>query len=149
MLLCYDDEEAWEKAGEAAHGEAMQEAVRLTHEIDARGQYLVASPLHPVSKATSVRVRRGKRLVTDGPFAETREILGGFYLIDVPDLDEAIRIAGRHPGARLGTVEIRPLREIEGLPRTKQIGNHESSPAGAAPGGEQRKRPKRSKGESR
>jgi hypothetical protein len=149
MLLCYDDEKAWEKAGEAAHGEAIQEAVRLTHEIDARGQYLVASPLHPVSKATSVRVRGGKRLVTDGPFAETREILGGFYLIDVPDLDEAIRIAGRHPGARLGTVEIRPLREIEGLPRTTQTENHESPPAGAAPGVEQRKRSKRSKGESR
>jgi hypothetical protein len=116
MLLCYDDEQAWQELGSAALREAMQEAVQLTHEIDARGQYRLASPLHPVSTATSVRVRNGKRVVTDGPFAETREQLGGFYLIDVKDLNEAIRIAERHPGARLGTVEIRPLVEIPGLP---------------------------------
>ena len=117
MLLCYDDEQAWEKLGPPVLREAMQEAVQLTHEIDARGQYLLASPLHPVSTATSVRVRNGKRVVTDGPFAETREQLGGFYLIDVKDLNEAIRIAERHPGARLGTVEIRPIVEIPGLPQ--------------------------------
>ena len=116
MLLCYDDEQAWEKAGKAALEEAMDEAVQLTHEINAKGQYLAAAPLHPVSSATSVRVRDGKRLVTDGPFAETREVLGGYYLIDVENLDEAIRIAERHPGARLGTVEIRPVMEIPGLP---------------------------------
>src|SRR5687768_2423057 len=107
MLLCYDDDEAWEQAGQEALEEAMQEAVQLTHEINAKGQYIEAAPLEPVSTATSVRVRDGKRLVTDGPFAETREVLGGYYLIDVPSLDEAIRIAQRHPGARLGTVEIR------------------------------------------
>jgi hypothetical protein len=116
MLLCYDDEQAWNNLGQAAHREAMAEAVQLTHEIDARGQYLLASPLHPVSTATSVRVRNGKRIVTDGPFAETNEQLGGFYLIDVKDLNEAIRIAERHPGARLGTVEVRPVVEIPGLP---------------------------------
>jgi hypothetical protein len=116
MLLCYDDERAWEDAGKAAHREAIDEAVRLTHELDAKGQYVMASPLHPVSTATSVRVRDGKPLVTDGPFAETREQLGGFYLIDVPDLDEAIRIAQRHPGARVGAVEIRPVMQIPGLP---------------------------------
>ena len=116
MLLCYDDEQAWQRAGEVALREAMQEAVQLCHEIDAKGQYLRAAPLHPVATATSVRVRDGKRLVTDGPFAETREQLGGFYLIEAKDLDEAIAIAARHPGARLGTVEIRPVREIEGLP---------------------------------
>ena len=116
MLLCYDDDQAWDEAGEAALREAMQEAVQLTHEIDAKGQYVTAAPLHPVSTATSVRVREGKRLVTDGPFTETREHLGGFYLIDVSDLDEAIRIAERHPGARHGTVEIRPVMELEGLP---------------------------------
>ena len=119
MLLCYDDDQAWERAGEKALREAMQEAVQLTHEIDAKGQYRAAAPLHPVSMATSVRVRDGKRLVTDGPFTETREHLGGFYLIDVPDLDEAIRIAERHPGARLGTVEIRPVMELAGLPPTR------------------------------
>jgi hypothetical protein len=118
MLLCYDDEQAWEQAGEAALQQAMQEAVQLTHQIDARGQYVIAAPLHTVSTATSIRVRNGKTLVTDGPFAETHEILGGFYLIDVPDLDEAIRIARQHPGVRLGTVEIRPVMELAGLPKS-------------------------------
>ncbi len=117
MLLCYDDERAWERVGEEALGAARDEAVQLCHEIKARGQYLLASPLHSVSTATSVRVRNGKPLVTDGPFAETREQLGGFYLIDVKDLNEAISIAARHPGARLGTVEIRPVVELPGLPK--------------------------------
>jgi len=116
MLLCYDDEQAWRQAGEPALRAAQAEAVQLTHEIDARGQYLLASPLHPVATATSVRVRNGKRLVTDGPFAETNEQLGGFYLIDLKDMNEAIRIAERHPGARLGTVEVRPVVELPGLP---------------------------------
>jgi hypothetical protein len=87
LLLCYDDEAAWQEAGEAAHRAAMQEAVQLTHQLHAKGQYRTAAPLHPVSMATSVRVRNGKTLVTDGPFAETREVLGGFYLIDVPNLE--------------------------------------------------------------
>jgi len=113
MLLCYDDEAAWQRAGKAAHQAAMQEAVELCHEINAKGQYLRAAPLHPVATATSVRVRDGKRLVTDGPFAETREVLGGFYLIDVPSLDDAIAIASRHPGAPVGTVEIRPVIELD------------------------------------
>jgi len=118
MLLCYDDEQAWDRAGQAALHDAMQEAVQLTHELSAKGQYRIAAPLHPVATATSVRVRDGKRLVTDGPFAETREVLGGFYLIDVENLDEAIAIAQRHPGARLGTVEIRPVMELAGLPQS-------------------------------
>jgi len=116
MLLCYDDEKIWEKAGEAAMQQAMSEAVRLAHELDVNGQYVLAAPLHSTSAATSVRVRDGKRLVTDGPFAETREQLGGFYLIDAKNLDEAIGIAARHPGVRDGTVEIRPVMEIAGLP---------------------------------
>jgi hypothetical protein len=116
MLLCYDDEQAWEQAGDGAMQKAMGEAVQLTHELDARGQYLRAAPLTPAATATCVRVRDGKRLVTDGPFAETREVLGGFYLIDVNDRDEAIAVARRHPGARFGTVEIRPVLEIAGLP---------------------------------
>jgi hypothetical protein len=116
MLLCYDDAEAWDQAGEAALHAAMQEAVQLTHKLNERGQYLLASPLHPVSTATSVRVRDGKRLVTDGPFAETREHLGGFYLIDAENLDEAIGIAAQHPGVFVGTVEIRPVFELAGLP---------------------------------
>jgi hypothetical protein len=116
MLLCYDDDKAWEQAGDTALKCAIEEAVALTHELDAKGQYVRAAPLQPISTATCVRIRDGKRLVTDGPFAETREVLGGFYLIDVKDLNEAIRVAQRHPGARLGTVEIRPVMEISGLP---------------------------------
>ncbi len=100
MLLCYDDGPAWERAGDAAMHAAIEEAVDLTHDLHAKGQYLLASPLHPTSTATSVRVREGKRLVTDGPFAETREHLGGFYLIYAKDLQDAVAIAARHPGAR-------------------------------------------------
>jgi hypothetical protein len=116
MLLCYDDEQAWNKAGEQALQHAMEEAVQLTQELDAKGQYVLAAPLHSPSTATSVRVRDGKQIVSDGPFAETKEILGGFYLIEATDLDEAIGIAARHPGARLGTVEIRRVMEMAGLP---------------------------------
>ncbi len=116
MLLCYDDEQAWETAGKAALEQAMNEAVQLTHELHAKGQYLEAAPLEPAATAASVRVRDGHAHVTNGPFAETREVLGGYYLIDVANLDEAIRIAERHPGARLGTVEVRPVVELPGLP---------------------------------
>jgi hypothetical protein len=119
MLLCYDNEKEWDQLGDAAMQDAMQEAVQLTHQIDEKGQYLIAAPLQSVATATSVRVRNGKHMVTDGPFAETHEQLGGFYLIDVENLDEAIRIAQKHPGARHGTVEIRPVIELEGLPGEK------------------------------
>ena len=85
-------------------------------EIRSSGQYLAANPLHPTSMATSVRVRNGKRLVTDGPFAETREQLGGYFLIEANNLDDAIGIAARIPMARKGTVEVRPVIDIPGLP---------------------------------
>jgi hypothetical protein len=117
MLLCYDDEQAWERLGGAAMQDAMSEAVALTHELHARGQYHRAAPLHPSSSATCVRIRDGKRMITDGPFAETREVLGGFYLLDVDTLEEALDIAARHPGARLGAVEVRPVLEIPNLPQ--------------------------------
>ena len=113
MLLVYMDEKAMSDT-ERAH--CYVESVQLTHQIKAKGQYVAASPLHPVATATSVRVRDGKRLVTDGPFAETREQLGGYYLIEAQDLDEAIGIAEQIPPARLGTIEIRPVLEISGLP---------------------------------
>lgn len=116
MLLCYDDETAWKKAGDDALKAAMEEAVKLTHVLNDRRQYLDAAPLCPVSTARSVRVRDGIPTVTDGPFAETSEILGGYYLIDVENLDQAIAIAAQHPGARVGTVEIRPLHQLDGLP---------------------------------
>jgi len=113
MLLVYMDERAMDDA-EREH--CYEESTQLTHQLKANGQYLAASPLQPVSTATSVRVRDGKRLVTDGPFAETREQLGGYYLVDAKNLDEVIGIAARIPGARVGTVEIRPVVELPGLP---------------------------------
>jgi hypothetical protein len=113
MLLIYLDELA---LSETERDRCYLESAQLAQEIHSRGQYLGANPLHPTSMATSVRVRDGKRLVTDGPFAETREQLGGYFLIDAKDLDEAIEIAARIPMARKGTVEIRPLVEIPGLP---------------------------------
>src|SRR5262245_48121706 len=116
MLLCYDDMAAWENAGPEAQRAGMDEAVRLTHELKTKGQYLIASPLQPTSTAVSVRVRAGKPLVTDGPFAETREHLGGYYIIEASNIDEAAAIAARHPGARFGTVEVRPIMELPGLP---------------------------------
>jgi len=119
MLLCYDNEQAWEEAGPEAHKAAIQEAIGLTHELDAKGQYITASPLQPSSTAVSVRIRDGKQQVTDGPFAETTEVLGGYYIVDVPNLDEAIRIAERHPGICFGAVEIRPILEIPNLPTAK------------------------------
>lgn len=113
MLLIYADENAWnDEEREACYVESTE----LTQRLHADGQYLAASPLHPVATATSVRVRNGKRAVTDGPFAETHEQLGGYFLVDVRDLDEAIDIAGRIPAARKGTVEIRPIIELPGLP---------------------------------
>ncbi len=113
MLLVYSDEQA---SDETEKEQCREESVQLAHQIRSTGQYLAAAPLHSVSAATSVRVREGKRLVTDGPFAETREQLGGYFLVDARDLDEAIDIAERIPGARLGTVEIRPVMEMAGLP---------------------------------
>src|SRR5213592_682465 len=113
MLLVYLDEQALTDS-EREH--CYVESAQLTQQLNSSGQYLDASPLHPISTATSVRVREGKRLVTDGPFAETREQLGGYYLIDAQNLDEAIGIATRIPMARKGTVEIRPVVEIAGLP---------------------------------
>ncbi len=113
MLLIYSDEQAWSDA-EREH--CFEESTQLAHQLKASGQYLAAAPLQPVATATSVRVRDGKRLVTDGPFAETREQFGGYFLIEAKNLDEAMAIAARIPGARKGTVEIRPVTEIAGLP---------------------------------
>jgi hypothetical protein len=113
MLLVYSAENAWTQE-EREH--CFAESTQLTHDLSARGQYLGASPLQPVATATSVRVREGKHLLTDGPFAETREQLGGYFLIEAKDLNEAISIATRIPAARKGTVEVRPVTELSGLP---------------------------------
>lgn len=113
MLLIYGAEDAIDDTErEACYGTSTQ----LAHDLKSNGQYLGASPLQSVSTATSVQLRGGKRLVTDGPFAETREQLGGYYLVDANDLDEAIEIAARIPGATWGTIEIRPVVELPNLP---------------------------------
>jgi hypothetical protein len=117
MMLIYSDEAIWT---ESERAKCMAESVELCHHLNAEGKYLSASPLHYVETATSVRVRDGKALVTDGPFAETREQLGGYYLVEATNLDEAIDIASRIPGARMGTVEIRPIFELDNLPVTQQ-----------------------------
>jgi hypothetical protein len=113
MLLIYVDEQALSETERQA---CYVESTQLAHEIKSSGQYLAANPLHPTSMATSVRVRDDKRFVTDGPFAETREQLGGYFLIEAKNLDEAIGIAAKIPMARKGTVEVRPVIEIPGLP---------------------------------
>ena len=113
MMLVYLDEQA---LSESEREKCYVESAQLARDLNANGNYLAASPLHPVATATSVRVRDGMRLVTDGPFAETREQLGGYYVIEAKDLDEAMSIAERVPVARVGTIEIRPILEISGLP---------------------------------
>ena len=116
MLLVYMDEEAMTDE-EREH--CYVESAQLTQDLNASGKYVGAGPLHSVTTATSLRVRNGKRLVTDGPFAETREQLGGYYVVEAKDLDEAISIAERIPPARFGTIEIRPLMEIPGRPESQ------------------------------
>ena len=115
MLLCYDDEAAWREAGSDALKEAMKQAVALARELSDSGRYVSAAPLHSSEMATCVRVRGGKRTITDGPFAETNEVLGGYYVIRAEDQEEALRVAARHPGARLGSVEVRPILDLSVL----------------------------------
>lgn len=113
MLLVYASETEWTYPDRAS---CFKESTDLAHELRKNGKLLSTSPLQPVATATTVQVRDGRRLVTDGPFAETREQLGGYFMVDARDLDEAIAIAGRLPGARRGSVEIRPVLEIPNLP---------------------------------
>lgn len=111
LLLIYDEEKSFEKMTEAERRQLMSDYAQFSQEIQASGHYKTAARLQPVAAATSVRIRDGKRMVTDGPFAETREQLGGYYLIEAKDLDEAIGIAAKIPSARRGTVEVRPQME--------------------------------------
>jgi hypothetical protein len=113
MLLIYSEENGWT---DGERERCYAESTELTHDLHARGQYVSANPLQPVATATTVRVREGKPLVTDGPFAETREQLGGYFLVDAKDFNEAISIAKRIPAARKGGVEVRPVMELPGLP---------------------------------
>ena len=116
MLLVHHDQEAHAQRSQTERDGLLQESIQLCNQLHANGKYLGAAPLHPSSETTCVKVRDGKRLVTDGPFAETREQIGGYFLVEAKDRDEAIEIAGRIPGARIGTVEVRPVTEVESLP---------------------------------
>jgi hypothetical protein len=110
LLLIYLDE-SWEKRPVAERQQIYEAQREVADQLTAQGQYISGNPLHPPATATTVRVRDGKRLLTDGPFAETREHLGGYMLIDVENLDEALAFAARSPVARVGSVEVRPVRE--------------------------------------
>jgi hypothetical protein len=113
MLLIYGEEGIQDNDEREA---CFAESAGLARELAEQGVFVSASPLHFVDRATSVQVRDDKRLVTDGPFAETREQLGGYFIVDTENLDDAVAIAARIPGARWGTVEIRPIVEIAGVP---------------------------------
>lgn len=112
ILLIHHDE----LLDEDERRQLLGESVQLANQLHQKQQYLDAAPLQPTTATRCVRVREGNRIVTDGPFAETREQLGGYFLIDAQDLEEAIDIAARIPGGRIGTVEIRPVQVVEGLP---------------------------------
>jgi hypothetical protein len=113
LLLIYEDEKIWSAMSEAEQGQIFMGYKTFTDEIKASGQHKGGEALQPSSTATSIRVREGKTLTTDGPFAETREQLGGFYLIDAKDLDEALAIAAKIPAAKTGTIEVRPIMPFD------------------------------------
>jgi hypothetical protein len=112
MLLIYGRENSWT---EEERKDCMLKSMAIGDELATQGKYITSAPLHSVTTATTLRIKNGKRLITDGPFAETTEQLGGFYIIDVENLDEAIAVAGRLPPAAKGTVEIRPVFDVTAL----------------------------------
>ena len=114
MLLIYDNEAEMVANRKGATDVMMAEYREFTDSILKSGNMKAGDALQPTSTATCVRIRNGKTLTTDGPFAETKEQLGGYYLIEARDQDEAVRIAGRIPGARFGSVEVRPVRVFAG-----------------------------------
>jgi hypothetical protein len=114
LLAIYDTEGAWQSLTPAQREEDTAEYMAISADLRAAGKYLGGAPLQPVATASTVRVRDGKAMVTDGPFAETREQLGGFYLLAAENLDEALAVAARIPATRTGCVEVRPVMEIPG-----------------------------------
>jgi hypothetical protein len=114
MLLIYDDEKVWAAMSETERGRIHGEYMTFTQAIQKSGNMLSGAPLERTAAATSVRVKDGKTMTTHGPFAETREQLGGYYLIEAKDLDEATALAARIPSARFGTIEVRPVMNIPG-----------------------------------
>ena len=115
MIVSLDDEAMWEKAGPDAHRAAMAEAVALCHRLNDAGKYVSCSPLHPAATATCVRVRNGKREITDGPFTETHEVVGGFYVVLADSPEEAFEVGAQHCRINRSAVEVRPLHDLAGL----------------------------------
>ncbi|HEY9427611.1 MAG TPA: YciI family protein [Gemmatimonadaceae bacterium] len=113
LCLIYDDETIWPSMPREQADAIMGEYYNFTNDIQKSGHYLGGNALQPTQTATTVRVRNGKLSSTDGPFAETKEQLGGYYLIEATDLNEAIQVAGRIPSARFGSIEIRPIQEFD------------------------------------
>lgn len=109
MLLIYDDEKVWNSMSEQERGTIYGDYMKFTKEIRESGHFVAGDALQPTATATTVRVKGGKSLTTDGPFAETREQLGGYYVIEAKDLDEAVSVAARIPSARFGSIEVRPV----------------------------------------
>ena len=109
LLLIHDDEQLWAGMSDEERGSYFAEYMRFTQELIDSGTYVGGNQLHPSSATTVVRVRGGETLTTDGPFAETKEQIGGFYLVDCKNLDEAIEVASKHPLARRGAMELRPF----------------------------------------
>src|SRR4029453_17167038 len=117
MLLVHHDERVLEDLGEAELQKLRGESVQLANTIDASGRYVDAAPLQRAATAACIRVRDGKRFFTDGPFAKTREQLGGYFLVTADTMEEAIELGAQIPGARIGTVEVRAVVDLPGLPR--------------------------------
>lgn len=112
MLLIYDEEKAWAKMSQAEAGKMLSDYGAFTQAIKQSGHFQAGAPLQPTQTATTVRLREGRRITTDGPFAETKEQLAGYYLIDAKDLDEALAIAAKIPSASIGSIEVRPVRQM-------------------------------------
>ncbi|MBS0169443.1 MAG: YciI family protein [Nitrospira sp.] len=116
ILLVHHDEATYDTLSEERKRSLLSDSIGLCHQLDTQGQYVHASPVQPAASATLVRVRDGAAIVTDGPFIETREQMGGYFLIEAKDREAAVAIAARVPGATIGTVEVRPVRDVTGLP---------------------------------
>ena len=112
LLLIYDDETIWTKMSEAESGKFLNAYFEFTENVKKSGKYVAGDALQPTSTATTVRVRDGKTVTTDGPFAETREQLGGYYLVEAENLDDAIAIAAKIPSATIGSIEVRPIQKF-------------------------------------
>jgi len=112
LCMVYQEETKLDALSESEHDAMVSELRDYCEDLRQSGHYIASSPLQPVQTATTIRVRNGKLSITDGPFAETKEQLGGFYLIEARDLNDAIRIASQMPPARLGCIEVRPVKEL-------------------------------------